>query len=157
MTKLDSINWTAILKDMCDFAEDRFDIQLMVDKDIIKEIEIMVEDTLISFNLDNPNVAKVASVLAFWIRKLKSIFHQADSVNKFLAINEFVGLIVGLSICKNYFDNSFKEESKIPSRVFTDWVNSFRKNSHSPHSSVISFELLTKNSHSVKNKFKRRK
>ena len=143
MSKINNIDWIVIFQEMCTFAEEKFGIELIVDKNIIEEIEIMVEDTLDSFYLDNPNVAKTASIIAFWIRKLKPIFHSSNSKNKFLAINELVGLLVGLSICRNYFDDFSKEKFRISSRVFSDWVNSFRKNSHSPHSSVISFELLT--------------
>jgi len=143
MSKINNIDWIVIFQEMCTFAEEKFGIKLIVDKNIIEEIEIMVEDTLDSFYLDNPNVAKTASIIAFWIRKLKPIFHSSNSKNKFLAINELVGLLVGLSICRNYFDDFSKEKFKISSRVFSDWVNSFRRNSHSPHSSVISFELLT--------------
>jgi len=143
MSKINNIDWIVIFQDMCGFAEDKFDTELIIDKNIIEEIEIMVEDTLNSFNLDNPNVAKTASVIAFWIRKLKPIFHKSSSKNKFLAINELVGLLVGLSICRNYFDDFSKDKFRISSRVLSDWVNSFRRNSHSPHSSVISFELLT--------------
>ncbi len=63
--------------------------------------------------------------------------------NKFLAINELVGLLVGLSISRRYFDDHSKEKFTIPSRILTDWTSSFRVNSHSPHSSAIAFELLT--------------
>ena len=143
MSKIKNINWINIFQEMCEFAEDKFEIELFIDKNIVEEIEIMVEETLNSFNLDNPNVAKIASVLAFWIRKLKPISHKSTSKNKFLAINELVGLLVGLSICRKYFDDYSQEKFRISSRVLTDWVNSFRRNSHSPHSSVISFELLT--------------
>jgi len=143
MNSINNINWIVLLKDMCEFAEDRFDVELVIDKDIVQEVEIMTKDTINSFNLEYPNVAKVASVIAFWIRKLKPIYHMETSKNKFLAINELIGLLVGLSICRNYFDDLSKDNFRISSRVLSDWVNSFRKNSHSPHSSVISFELLT--------------
>lgn len=143
MAKQKQIKWLPILQEISEWCEDKFEISIVIDKDIIAEIEAMVDITLDNFEMDNPNVAKVSSSVAFWIRKLKPIYFDEKTENKFLAINELVGLLVGLSITRRYLDDHSKEKFSIPSRILTDWTSSFRVNSHSPHSSAIAFELLT--------------
>ncbi len=143
-----NVNWEVIIQEMADFCEQKFDTKLLIDRTILAEVEAMVEDTLRGFQISTPNIAKVASSLAFWIRKLKPISYDyaQGAQNHFLAINELVGLLVGLSICVRYYDDDSAPESlPIPTRILTDWVHSYRVNSHSPHSSVIAFELFNRN------------
>jgi hypothetical protein len=89
-----------------------------------------------------PNAAKIAGVTAFWIRKLKPLRIEPNSPNSFLLINEFISLKVGIAICEQYFDDCRKDKINLNPRILRDWIFSFRYNSHSPHSSLISFEML---------------
>ncbi|MEA3314667.1 MAG: hypothetical protein U9Q30_02260 [Campylobacterota bacterium] len=137
-----NINWSPILTEIAEYCENRFQTALVIDTDVLQEVELMAGITLDNFKITNPNVAKIASSIAFWIRKLKPIYFDENAQNKFLAINELVSLLVGLSICKRYFDDSSNTEFKISKRILNDWTSSYRINSHSPHSSTIAFELL---------------
>lgn len=74
-----NIKWLPILQEISEWCEEKFDILLVIDNDIIKEIEAMVDITLDNFEMDNPNVAKVSSSVAFWIRKLKPIYFDEKS------------------------------------------------------------------------------
>jgi hypothetical protein len=134
----DSIKTVSILMEMVNDAEVRFGISLVVDGDIVKEAETQVLSSLRGIGLASPNLAKIASAFAFWIRKLKPISHSPDSKNKYLAINEYVALMVGLSICTR---RSKSPSIRISQRILVDWVNSFRVNSHSPSSSMLIFEV----------------
>ena len=146
MTKIsNNIELSKIFEEVLTKCENIFKTQLCVDIDVLKEIEVKVESTLHHFKMDRPNVAKIASSFAFWIRKLKPIYHCPEVKNKFIAINELVGILVALSVCATYYDDYSRPGGPLsfPSRIFTDWITSLRYNAHSPYSTVISFELLT--------------
>ena len=115
----------------------------MIDKEILKEIEVRTEETLKGYNITRPNLAKIGSNLTFWMRKLKPIFFAENSKARLFVVNELVALLLGLSICMRYHDDYTKEDFSIPIRIFHDWVTSLRYNSHSPYGTSISFELLT--------------
>jgi hypothetical protein len=141
--KLNNIDWLSIIFEIVNDMEIKLETSLTIDKEIVQEIEIMAQKSLDSFNQKIPNVAKIASVISFWIRKLKPIgYDNINIINKVLHINEIIGLMVGLSICTKYIDEFKSLNVKLSSRVFNDWVSSLRINSHSPHSSAIAFELL---------------
>jgi hypothetical protein len=143
---LNRINWLSILVSIVQYNEKKLDTSLTIDKEIVQEIQIMAQKSLDSFNQDEPNIAKVASAVSFWIRKLKPIGYDNINIkNKVLHINELIGLMVGLSVCAGYIKNFKYSKVKLSSRVFNDWVSSLRINSHSPHSSAIAFELLINN------------
>jgi hypothetical protein len=148
---LNKINWLSIVLSIANYNEKKLGISLMIDKEIMQEVKTMAQRSLNSFNQEKPNIAKIASVISFWIRKLKPIsckidYNKKQNIqHKVLHINEIIGLMVGLSICAKYIDNFNKENVKLSSRIFNDWVSSLRINSHSPHSTAIAFELLTDN------------
>jgi len=128
-----------VLIEMIVHAESRFGIELVLDRDILREVEAHAKKHINSLNLDKPNSAKVASAFSFWFRKLKPIHHSEKSNSKYLLINEYIALMVGLSICvrKDQITGSIISE-----RILYDWVTSFRYNSHSPSSSMLSFEVI---------------
>jgi len=138
-----NVNWRSILGEITAATADEFSLTVSIDAAVIKEIQLNVEANLSSVT-EKPNAAKIAGVVAFWIRKLKPLHVEKDSAHPFLFINEFVALKVGLAIWERYFDDSAsKEVVKLNHRILRDWIFSFRYHSHSPHSSLISFELLT--------------
>lgn len=140
------IQWEPIFERLCRRLERRWECTFAIDREILIEVADKTQATLAGLNDTSvPNVAKVAGHVSFWIRKLKPISYAAQSpaTGKFLAINEYVGLMVGLGICHEYLDDSRKAFFQDPpSRILRDWVVSFRVNSHSPHSTQIAFELL---------------
>ncbi len=137
------IDWQKVLTDATDVCERRFGLFLVIDADIVGEIAVQANSSLAALNMNTmPNVAKVAGHVAFWIRKLKPVFHGEGSANKLLTINEVVGILVGVGICRRYFDEKAKKNFTLPDRIMKDWSMSLRNHSHSPHSCAISFEFL---------------
>ncbi|MBF0626272.1 MAG: hypothetical protein HQL82_15895 [Magnetococcales bacterium] len=133
------LNWRAVFQEHVEACERAFNMSLIVDLDIVNELESMVGRTILGYGLAKPNAAKLAGHVSFWIRKLKPISFAADSRHKYLAINELVGLWVGLSLCKRFGGQGFKMPSE---RIRVDWISSMRAHSHSPHGSALSFEML---------------
>jgi hypothetical protein len=119
-----------------------YDLVIGLEHDIINEIQTRVQESLDRIDGSAPNAAKNAGIVAFWIRKLKPLSIHPTSEFSFLPLNEYVALRVGLSICARYFDDARKQKISLNPRILRDWVFSFRYNSHSPHSSLISFEML---------------
>lgn len=143
MLKIGNINWFDILQKEATSIERDFNVRIVIDKAVCLEIGRLVSDNLAATGLSRPNVAKIAGQAAFWIRKLKPLHLEADSPNYLLTLNELAALRIGLAICNTHKDDNSKAEViTLPPRIFRDWVNSFRYHSHSPHSSMISFELL---------------
>lgn len=138
-----NIDWKRVFNDTVGSAENKYNVILGVDVDILAEVAFCVKKNLAAMDVDHPNVAKVAGLVSFWIRKLKPIYTAPESPNKEILINEVVSLYVGLSICKKYYDDTTRTDFKIKPRILRDWVHSFRYHSHSPSSSLIAFELLT--------------
>jgi len=85
---VNNVNWEVIIQEMAGYCEKKFDTKLLIDRAVLAEVEAMVSDTLSSFNIKTPNIAKVASSVAFWIRKLKPISYDYSNSaqNNFLAI-----------------------------------------------------------------------
>lgn len=137
------IDWEAVLFEAAKLCEDMYAVHLDIDKDVLKEIGVQTEESLLALNMTSlPNVAKVAGHAAFWIRKLKPITHAPESQHRLLTINECIAVIVGIGICRNYLDDHSKYHFNLPVRVMEDWIMSLRKHSHSPHSCAITFEFL---------------
>lgn len=143
MLKIGNIGWFGLLLDEAAAIEGDFGVKIAVEKAICFEIGRIVKDNLAATGLVHPNVAKIAGQVAFWIRKLKPLHIAADSPNFLLTVNELAALRIGLAICNTHKDDNSKAHAvSLPPRIFRDWVNSFRYHSHSPHSCMISFELL---------------
>lgn len=138
---LNKIDWMSPLERAVTQLEQKFDVALCLDSDIVAEIGNHLIRTVKSIPMNtDPNVAKIAGHVAFWIRKLKPI--QSDQTStadkKLLFANELAALLVGASICCKNFKGTFH----FPNRIFYDWASSLRINSHSPNSCAIAFELL---------------
>jgi len=119
-----------------------YNLKIGIEHAIITEIQVRLQESLDRIDGSTPNAAKNAGLVAFWIRKLKPLSIHPDSEFSFLPLNEYIALLVGLAICAKYFDDSKKETFQLNPRILRDWIFSFRYNSHSPHSSLISFEML---------------
>jgi hypothetical protein len=59
------------------------------------------------------------------------------------ALETAEGYEAGLSICGSYKDDYSRVEFSLDRRLLLDWLHSLRFHSHSPHSSMFAFELLT--------------
>ena len=139
-----NIDWGSVLHEIAANLESRFELDLLIDSDVVAEIGDQLDRTLQALPLaTRPNIAKVAGHVAFWIRKLKPISHSANTQKKLLVINELVAILVGAGICARYFDDTSSEHIVLPPRILFDWASSFRLNSHSPHSCAIAFEMLS--------------
>jgi hypothetical protein len=143
MSRLGNIDWRDLLNAVCTHLEQRFELDLEIDTDELAELERFASSSLGSYQLENPNAAKVAGHVCFWFRRVKPIRHAATSRNKYLAVNEEAALWIGLAICDQYYDDKRAESFKIEPRILKDWVASLRYNSHSPHALAIAFEILT--------------
>jgi len=137
-----NIRWEDILFELAVKMERDFCLVIGIEYDIIEEIKGRFQESFDRLDGVAPNAAKCAGLVAFWIRKLKPLSIHPTSEFSFLPLNEYVALLVGLAICARYFDNSDKASIRLNPRILRDWIFSFRYNSHSPHSSLISFELL---------------
>ena len=143
MSSINNVNWQPILIHAVEHIESIAKVNLVVSEVITLEINKRIKDCLSGTGLARPNVAKIAGQVAFWIRKLKPIHIAETSPNYYLLVNEHASLLVGLSICNTYKDDTSKSiDIFLPPRIFSDWILSFRYNSHSPNSSMTSFELL---------------
>lgn len=121
----------------------KYNMTIVVDERIALETGRLVNDHINGIGLIQPNAAKIAGQVAFWLRKLKPLYPSESSQSFLLTLNELAALYVGLAICNRYRDDSSKDHVvRTPPRIMRDWVNSFRYHSHSPHSSMISFELF---------------
>ena len=143
MLKIGNIDWFKVL--CCEAAaiEADYNVAIEIEKATSLEVGRLIADNLEAIGLEKPNVAKIAGQAAFWIRKLKPLRISASSPNYLGTVNELAALRIGIAICNTYKDDNSKcGKITLPPRIFRDWVNSFRYHSHSPHSSMISFELL---------------
>ncbi len=141
-----------MFKDMRKFIEHSvnhykqyYSMSLEINEVLLDEIEFRTLKSLNEFekNDGEPNGAKIAGILVFWIRKLKPIFILKESKNKHHLINEIAALMTGLAICNIYHIRKLKDKISISDRVFDDWIHSLHIHSHSPNSTAIAFELLT--------------
>lgn len=138
---LNQVDWMVPLGRAVATLEQKFTIKLTLDSDVVGEVASHLNRTVsqIPMNTD-PNVAKIAGHVAFWIRKLKPIGYDESQLqtNKLLNVNELAALLVGAAICRK----KFKSDLRLHNRIFFDWASSLRVNSHSPSSCAIAFELL---------------
>lgn len=137
-----NIDWLTIFTNAVLSAEKHIGLSLIIHEYVVEEVKHYINRTAKNLNTP-PNVAKAAGLVAFWLRKLKPVSHHPDSENTNTCINEYIAIHTGLGICKGYFDDTSKETAwTYDKRIVTDWVKSLRYNSHSPHGSMILFELI---------------
>ncbi|MBF0426743.1 MAG: hypothetical protein HQL66_13090 [Magnetococcales bacterium] len=133
------MSWRDLFGEVAGDFERKCKLALMIDDDVINELIKRVQGTLSGYNLDRPSPAKIAGHLSFWIRKLKPISFDPRCDRKYLAVNEMVGILLGLAICRRFGKGNF---ALPPARVRSDWVRSLRFHSHSPHSTALMFEMM---------------
>ncbi len=149
---LAKVEWREILTWLLAHFERKYDCTLHVDGDVLDEVRKHTVLSLGEYGLARPNIAKIAGVFSFWFRKLKPLSYSSNSSARYTAVNEYVGLVVGLALCEKYkadLGNSKFRIAAIPQRLLSDWVNSLRFHSHSPNSATMSFELITTGQTSV--------
>jgi hypothetical protein len=105
---------------------------------------------------DNPNLAKQAGIVVFWIQKLKPYFLQpgfkTNTLNQcFTLLNEHIALWIALSLCKFNVKPANAQNKELegtiaveglPMEFILRWVKSLRYRPHSRNSLIIAFELL---------------
>jgi hypothetical protein len=140
-----TVDWKSICLKIMDWVERSFQLELSLNDAIFREVRLSTTYSLNQFRLPKPNIAKRAGVFAFWFRKLKPISYAENSPNYFSAINEMIALMAGLAICQTYKDDLINPDfavANIPRRLLFDWIYSLRRNSYSPHSLTMAFELV---------------
>lgn len=143
---VNNVDWETVLTNIAVDVSIEFCLDILVENYILQEVEDRISSSLAVMNIERPNVAKIAGVVAFWVRKLKPFCYAPDQAarsNKLSPLNELIGVQAGLAICRLYKDDFSCEEFHLPKRLLTDWLHSLRFHSHSPHSALFSFELLT--------------
>ena len=121
-----------------------FNFEVFIEEAIVQDVAAQINRTMKASGIEKPNPAKIAGVVSFWIRKLKPLIITAQPQETFRLINELVALKVGLAICDKYMKDENGESIclRLNKRILRDWVASLRYHSHSPHSSIIAFEML---------------
>ncbi|MDR1684966.1 MAG: hypothetical protein LBR82_00735 [Desulfovibrio sp.] len=141
-----NVDWKKLLIEVAGSVSDGMNISICVENFILDEISERIEASLTNLHIERPNVAKIAGIVAFWVRKLKPFFYdpvETATGGKLTTLNEMIAVQSGLTICKTYKDDWSKENFHLSDRLLFDWLHSLRFHSHSPHSSLFAFELLT--------------
>lgn len=134
--------WPEIIKKAAGQMEKKYKIKLTIDENIIFEINRMLEYNISALGYQ-PNVAKFAGLLAFWIRKLKPVSLSADSPNYYLASNEELALLIALALTRLYKDESgVQKKIIVQPGTLMGLARDLRYHSHTPHSLMVTFELL---------------
>lgn len=120
-------------------VSNRFDIDLAVDKRIVSEIEAFFDKSLESFNQNDPNAAKIAGTLVFWIRKLKPVAHTGSGY--FPSANEYIAILCGVSIINAHWAMK-RQKMIVPEVPLRDFSKTLRFHSHSPHGLALMFEMF---------------
>lgn len=140
-----NVNWREILMEIAGNISTEFDLNILVEDFVVQEISDRIDNSLNHIEFDNPNVAKIAGIVAFWVRKLKPFHYDFDEMansGKLHPLNELVAVQTGLAICSLYKDDYSLDNIRLSPRVLKDWLHSLRYHSHSPYSSILAFELL---------------
>ena len=145
-----NVKWMDLLYKVAEETERLFaargnQLTICIQKPIVDETGWRIKQNVEREGITQGNAAKIAGVTAFWIRKLKPLYVEPSAMPPYKTynfINELVSLQVGVAICNRYFSDEGLRGIRINQRVLQDWLTSFRYHSHSPSSSIISFEMM---------------
>ena len=144
MSLLGNVDWEEILRAHCQAFEDKVEgVDIEIDCDIIADTKELATKTLADYRLDNPNAAKVAGHICYWLCRLKPVRNAEGASKRPLMVNEAVALQVGLSICHRYFDDLRAEAFSLDDEILKDWVISLRYDIDSPNALAVAFELMS--------------
>jgi hypothetical protein len=78
---ISGMDWIKVFAATVEVAEYHFDVEgcLVVDSDILHEIDCQARQTVATYRKSDPNPAKIAGHISFWIRKLKPIAFSPHS------------------------------------------------------------------------------
>jgi hypothetical protein len=141
-----NIDWQKILISIAGDISRELDLDIVAENYILDEISDRINNTLTGLHMQKPNVAKIAGVVTFWVRKLKPFSYSPSDMAKgakLSPLNELIAIQSGLAICYKYNDDYSRSNFKLSKRLLKDWLHTLRFHSHSPHSSLFAFELLT--------------
>ena len=144
-----NVKWMDLLYEVAEederlFAARGVQFTVCIQRPVAEEVGQRIERSITLDGIERGNAAKIAGVTAFWIRKLKPLYIEpsAETPKTYAFINELVSLQVGVAICNRYFSDAGLRGVRLNRRVLKDWLTSFRYHSHSPSSSIISFEMM---------------
>lgn len=140
-----NVNWRKVLAEIAGNIASEFNLNILVEEFVLQEISDRIDTSLSHIEFDNPNVAKIAGIVMFWVRKLKPFHYDFDEMansGKLHPLNELIAVQTGLAICSQYKDDYSLENIRLSPRILKDWLHSLRYHSHSPYSSILVFELL---------------
>ena len=66
-----NVDWRKVLSQATVNVSSRFDLEIFAEDFILREISDRISIFLDHIDYENPNVAKIAGIVAFWVRKLK--------------------------------------------------------------------------------------
>ncbi len=114
-----NVNWEPIFDKVSSDLEEKFNISIEIDLQILEEINGAIKISLKGYSMSNPNIAKIAGHVVFWIRKLKPIHHSNNEnvKHKLLIINE---LSTNRKVIRQYppFSNA-----NISKGLITQWAD----------------------------------
>ena len=88
MRKAITIDWTVPLVRAITHLEAAYKVKLSLDSDIVAEISSHLRRTMDAIPMDtDPNVAKIAGHVTFWIRKLKPIRERTQPAKLSFRLN----------------------------------------------------------------------
>lgn len=141
-----NVNWRDVLVETAGNIATELNLNIVVEEFILQEISDRIDNSLNHIEFEKPNVAKIAGIVMFWVRKLKPFhydFDEAAKSGKLHPLNELIAIQTGLSICSQYKDDFSLDNFRLSKRILKDWLHSLRYHSHSPYSSLLAFELLS--------------
>lgn len=142
-----NVDWRKVLVKIAGNISTELNLNILVEDFILQEISDRIDNSLDHIEFENPNVAKIAGIVVFCVRKLKPFYYDFDEAaksGKLHPLNELIAIQTGLAICSQYKDDcSLLDDIRLSDRVLKDWLHSLRYHSHSPYSSILAFELLT--------------
>lgn len=143
-----NVNWGQVLTSQATDIANELGLDIIVESFILEEIKDRIELSLKDMDIEKPNVAKIAGVVTFWVRKLKPFSYASEAIangNKLHTLNELIAVQTGLAICNTYKDDYSLDDFHLSKRLLIDWLHSLRFHSHSPASTLFVFEILTTN------------
>ena len=115
---------------------------LEVDPAIVRDVIACAVDSLAGYVLKEPNAAKIAGHMCYWICRLRPV-RNLPGRKFYRLINEDVALQACLGVCDNYIARKQGRTISVDHPILLDWVTSLRSDIDSPNALAISFELLS--------------
>ena len=132
--------WEHIIFVTASELEKKRGLKLDFDDAIIRDVVECAADSLAGYGLAQPNAAKIAGHMCYWLCRLRPVrcLPKGD-FNRL--VNEELALKACLGMCASYVTPKGTKIS-VDHEIMVDWVASLRNDIDSPNALAISFELL---------------